>query len=87
MKQEWSVDLPNWKRQPDPEIAGQAVWVHLNYDGDPDLALALNEEGRPEVSVLSPVVFTEDEVDGESLGSFSDWDAALEFALKALEER
>lgn len=81
----WSIDLPNWHGQPDPEIPGATVWVHTDYHGQPDLALAVAEGGDNRVSVLSPVLVTPAEIDGEDLGVFPDWDSALEFALSALE--
>lgn len=84
---EWSVDLPDWQSYPDPEITGQSLWVHTNYDGEPDVALVLLEEGRTEVSVLSPVMITPAEVDGECRASLPSWDAALEFALTVLENQ
>ena len=85
MDTEWSVDLPNWRGQPDPEIAGATVWVHTDYDGQPDLALAVVEEGDNRVSVLSPVMVTPSEIDGEELATFHNWDWALDFALTHLE--
>ena len=81
----WSVDLPNWHSQPDPDIAGEVIWVHTDYDGKPDVALAIVEEGDNRVSVIrDPLIFA-NKVDGEWLATFRDWDAALEFALVYLE--
>ena len=76
-----SVDLPNWHSKPDPDIAGEVIWVHTNHDGEPDIALLIVEEGDNRVSVLrDPLIFA-NEVDGEWLATFRDWDKALEFAL------
>lgn len=82
---DWSVDLPNWRGQPDPEITGSTVWVHTDYNGQPDLALALVEEGDNRVSVLSHPLITQTEIDGEELTTFRDWDSALDYALNVLE--
>ena len=83
--QTWVVDLPNWPSQPDPDIAGALIWVHTNHDGEPDVALLIVEEGDNRVSVLrDPLIFA-NEVDGEALATFRDWDTALEFALIHLE--
>ena len=81
----WSVDLPNWHSEPDPEIAGALVWVHTDYDGEPDIVLATNEEGDNRVTVLGPPLIVLNEIDGEALATFRDWDTALEFALIHLE--
>lgn len=81
----WAVDLPNWHSQPDPEIAGELIWVHTDYDGEPDIVLATNEEGDNRVTVLATPMILPREIDGEALATFRDWDKALEFALSYLE--
>ena len=84
--QTWSVDLPGWHSKPDPDIAGEVIWVHANHDGEPDIALLIVEEGDNRVSVLrDPLIFA-NEVDGEWLATFHSWDAALKFALTHLED-
>lgn len=82
----WTVDLPNWHSQPDPELAGAVIWVHTDYDGKPDIALAVVEEGDNRVSVLGDPMILPSEIDGEELATFRDWDSALEFALAHLEK-
>ena len=81
----WTVDLPGWHSQPDPDIAGAVVWVHTDHDGESDIALALVEEGDNRVSVLTDPMIMPGEVDGEWQATFRDWDAALKFALTYLE--
>lgn len=81
----WTVDLPNWHSEPDPEIAGALIWVHTDYDGEPDIALAIVEEGDNRVSVLASPLIVINEVDGDELTTFRDWNSALEFALTHLE--
>ena len=72
--------LPNWSQAPDPEIAGGVIWVHTNYDGKPDIALAaVIDDTR--VSVVENPMILPGEIDGEELGVFPDWDTALDFAL------
>ena len=85
MNSTWSVDLPNWHSQPDPEVAGSLVWVHTDYDGTPDIALAIVEEGDNRVSVLTHPMILPSEIDGQEWATFRDWDKALEFALAYLE--
>ena len=80
----WSVDLPNWHSEPDPEIAGALVWVHTDYYGKPDVALAIVEEGDNRVSVLLDPLILPGEIDGQEQATFRDWDKALEFALSYL---
>lgn len=75
------------QRQPDPETPGATVWFSTDYDGNPEIALVADElDGKPCVSVLAPVIITPAEVDGCNLGSYPDWDSALEFALVLLED-
>ena len=81
----WTVDLPNWHSEPDPEIAGSVFWVHTDYDGKPDIALAIVEEGDNRVSVLGHPLILPGEIDGQELATFRYWDTALEFALIHLE--
>ena len=81
----WSVDLPNWQSIPDPEVAGSVIWCHLDYHGAVDFALALLEEGRPEVSILKNPLILPVDIDGECMGSYPDWDIALESTLAMLE--
>lgn len=86
MSTDWSVDLPNWRGQPDPEIPGATAWVHTDYDGNPDIALASDESiGWTSVSVIQHPLITPTEIDGSNIGSFADWDTALGFALQTLE--
>lgn len=85
MSDEWSVDLPNWHSESDPEIVGAKIWVHTDYDGKPDLVLATVEEGDNRMSVLANPMIFPSEIDGEELATFRDRDAALEFALAHLE--
>ena len=82
---EWSIDLPNWHSQPDPEVAGATVWVHTDYDGEPDMALTVVGEDDNRVSVVWNPMILPAEIDGCELGIFGDWDAALDFALGELE--
>lgn len=85
--EEWSIDLANWHGQPDPEVPGSTVWYSTDYDGQPEIALVSDRlVGSESVSVLSPVLITPTEVDGQNLGSFPDWDSALDFALAHLEQ-
>lgn len=87
MSTEWSVDLDNWHSQPDPNAPGQTVWFCTDYDGKAELALVADElDGKPCVSVLAPVMITPGEIDGENLGSYPDWDTALDYALSVLED-
>jgi len=79
---DWSVDLPNWQGKPDPEVPGATVWVHTDYDGKPDIALAAADNG---ISVVENPEIGPDDLDGCELGIFRDWDAALQFALAHLE--
>ena len=83
MNSTWSVDLPNWHSQPDPETAGSLVWVHTGYDGTPDVALAIVEDNRVSV-IIAPVILPIG-VAGQEWVTFRDWDTALEFALAYLE--
>jgi hypothetical protein len=78
---EWSVDLPNWHGQPDPEIAGSTVWVLTDYDGKPILAIAAVIGDPTQVSVVENPMILPGEIDGCELGTFPDWDTALDFAL------
>ena len=83
----WSVDLPNWQSVPDPEVPGETVWFHTDYDGTPVLALVWSYlDGKPCVTVLAPVMITPTEIDGCHLGSYPDWDSALDYALGFLED-
>lgn len=81
----WTVDLPNWHSEPDPELAGSLIWVHTDQDGRPDLALAIVEEGDNRVSVLTNPLILSTSVAGQEWATFRDWDKALEFALVYLE--
>ena len=81
----WSVDLPNWHGEPDPEIAGSLVWVHTNQGGTPDVALAIVEEGDNRVSVIIAPLISSTGVAGQRGVTVRDWDTALEFALIYLE--
>lgn len=83
----WSVDLPNWQGLPDPEVPGETVWVLYDYDGRQELALVRDYlDGKPCVSVIAPVMVTPTEVDGCNLGSYPNWDSALDYALAFLED-
>ena len=68
--QTWTTDLPNWHSEPDPDIAGALIWVHTDASGEPDIALATNEEGDNRVSVLGTPLISPSEIGGEALATF-----------------
>lgn len=90
----WSVDLPNWHGMPDPEIPDATIWVHTNYLGEEDVAIAKDiYTGRhnlysvfdlmPEIGCGG--IFSE--IEGMNIGSFPTQDLALQFALSILEDK
>ena len=85
--QKWGTDLPGWHSVPDQDYPGELIWYHTGHRGRADIALACTEPGAEAACVvLKDPVFTGDEVDGEEIGAFDNWDAALKFALEILKE-
>lgn len=88
--EETYATLPNWRLIPDPEIEGSSIWVHDDYDGNPDRAILVTGEinggEAHEITVLAHPLITPSEVWGECLGTFPTWDDAWDFALASLED-
>jgi hypothetical protein len=80
----WSVDLDGWTREDDPFFQGDPVWLHTDYHGRPDIALAWTYPGDA-IAVLKDPRINVMDVEGENIGEYPDWDTALDAALAHLE--
>lgn len=86
-EQGWGTNLPGWRCIPDPVYEGARLWYHTDRRGVPDIALARTEESEDECVVLESPSFTADDVRGQELQTFSNWDDALRFAEEWLNRK